>query len=225
MASLAASGTATAAFPNFSDCPTASGSIYCINVASTSGSMTIKGFTVPIHDSLEIRGGLASPDGSSVVFQAPRGTSGVFARPIQVPGGLLGIDFPIPGNAVTATAKLAGPPSALRVDLNTFTLAMPMKLALTNPILGSGCQIGSDRNPANVVLTIRRIGHADFVDGALIFTGNTNGDSTFAIPGATGCGINLGLINSLVNLKLGLPSSSGNNDLTVNNNFALKSVG
>jgi hypothetical protein len=228
------SGTAAAAFPNFSDCPR--GSLVCVNIASRSGSMEIKGFRVPIGDSLEIRGGLSSPDGTSLVFAGPTGTSGFFAKPIQVPGGLLGIDFPIPGNAVTATARLAGPPSSLRIDVNTFTLQMPMKLELTNPIIGPGCQIGSNSNPANVTAIVGttnppapntpisgRIGTIAFVDGALRATGNVNVDNSFAIPGATNCGIGLGLINALVNAKLGLPSAGGNNALIIANDAAIHS--
>lgn len=216
-------GTAQAAFPNYSGCP--SGSIYCVNVQSVSGFMDIKGFRVPIGNSLEIRGGLISPDGSTTTFVAPRGTSGVFARPIQVPGGILGINFPLPGNAVTATAELAGAPSTLRIDLNDFSVSMPMKLKLSNPLIGPGCSIGSNSSPAYVRLALTRLGEGAFTpENGLTFVGNNNTDATFAIPGATGCGINLGLINSLINAKLKLPSSSGNNTLSIDNNFGFRSV-
>lgn len=229
---MAGSGTAAAAFPNISDCPT--GSLYCIDVQSRTGFMDIKGFRVPIGESLEIRGGLASPDGSTTTFVAPRGTSGVFARPIQVPGGILGINFPLPGNAVTATAALAGPPSSLRVGLDDFSLTMPMKLELTNPLIGPFCQIGSNSRPANVRLVVGltnppgpnrpiqgRLGEPEFpAGGGLILRGNLHVDNSFAIPGATGCGINLGLINSLINAKLKLPSAAGNNTLSIGNDFA-----
>ncbi|CAM5525437.1 Secreted protein OS=Streptomyces tendae OX=1932 GN=GUR47_10325 PE=4 SV=1 [Streptomyces tendae] len=47
-------------------------------------------------------------------------------------------------------------------------------------------------------------------------TGATQNDSTFAVPGATGCGLNVGLINAAVNAKTGLPSAAGNNSLTLN---------
>lgn len=233
---LMGSGTAAAAFPDFSDCPrTAAGIIGCFDSQSRSGSLTIKGFTVPIGESFELRGALvddASRAGGAR-FIPPTGKTGIFAKPIQVPGGLLGINFPLPGNAVTATAKLAGPPSGIEVDLSTFTVKLPLKLALTNPIIGPGCQIGSDSSPVRVTLIVGttnppapnrpitgRIGTV--TTGTYIgFIGNTHVDNAFSIPGASNCGIGLGLINSLVNLKLGLPSSGGNNTMIVTNDIGL----
>jgi hypothetical protein len=111
-----------------------------------------------------------------------------------------------------------------------------MKLELSNPIIGPWCQIGSDRSPANVRLIIGTtnppapnraisggLGAPTFpAGGGLILTGNTNVDNSFAIPSATGCGINLGLINALINAKLRLPSAAGNNALVVVNNFGFK---
>ncbi|NED02643.1 hypothetical protein G3I55_13385, partial [Streptomyces sp. SID6648] len=47
-------------------------------------------------------------------------------------------------------------------------------------------------------------------------TGATQNDGTFAVPAATGCGLNVGLINAAVNAKTGLPSAAGNNSLTLN---------
>jgi hypothetical protein len=36
-------------------------------------------------------------------------------------------------------------------------------------------------------------------------------------PAASGCGLNIGLINAAVNAKTGLPSAAGNNSLTLEN--------
>src|SRR6185312_16529866 len=59
MAWLVAGGVAQATFPNFSDCPVArSETTGCVDIQSVSGSLEIKGFTVPLGESLEIRGGL-----------------------------------------------------------------------------------------------------------------------------------------------------------------------
>jgi len=233
---LMGSGTAAAAFPDFSDCPrSAANLIGCFDSQSRSGSLTIKGFAVPIGTSFELRGALvfdASRAGGAR-FIPPTGKTGIFAKPIQVPGGLLGIDFPIPGNAVTATAKLAGSPSGIEVDLDTFTVKLPLKLALTNPIIGPGCQIGSDSTPVRVNLIVGttappapnrpisgRLGTIS--TGSYVgFTGNVHVDNSFSIPGASGCGIGLGLINSIVNLKLGLPSTGGNNTMIVGNDIAV----
>jgi hypothetical protein len=235
---LALSGSAAAIIPNFSDCPRSNPDfVACLDVQSTSGSMDIKGFTVPIGTSFELRGAIiadpAEPSGTR--FIPPTGKTGIFAKPIQVPGGLLGIDFPIPGNAVTATVKLAGPTSGIKVDPGTLTVVTPVKLALTNPIIGPGCQIGSDSSPIRLVLIVGttappppngpisgRVGTFDYSNPSYIgIIGNTNVNNSFAIPGASGCGIGLGLINALVNTKLKLPSAAGNNTLIVDNDVFL----
>jgi hypothetical protein len=237
-ATLAASGSATAAFPDFSGCPTGSDVIACVDVQSRSGSMDIKGFTVPLGDSLRIRGGIVgTSDPELGAMRAPT-NGGVFvARPVNVPGGLLGIDFPIPGNAVTATAKLAGPASSLRINPTQLRLKLPMKLKLDNPILGLFCTIGTDSSPANVDLIIGttnppapnrpisgRAGRLSFdpATGTLILADNLNVDNAFSIPGASSCGLGLGLVNTVINAKLKLPSAGGNNTLMVGSDAALR---
>lgn len=232
------SGSAAAVFPDFAGCqrsvPDVAG---CLNVQSRTGSLTIKGFAVPIGTSFQLRGTLAYDSSTSTGyrFYPPTGTTGVFAKPVQVPGGLLGIDFPIPGNAVTATAKLAGPVSGITVDPGTLQVRIPTKLALTNPIIGPGCQIGSDGNPIRLNLITGttsppapnrpitgRIGTYEFTSPAyIVIRGNTNVDNSFAVPGASGCGIGLGLINALVNAKLRLPSAAGNNTIIIDNDVAI----
>src|SRR5262249_26513632 len=121
------------------------------DIQSRSGSLTIKGFTVPLGESLEIRGGLRFSE-TGAEFIPPAGTNGFFARSIRVPGGLLGIDFPIPGNTVLATPQLVGPASNIRVV--GVDVAMPVKLKLSNPLLGPNCSIGTDRNPVHLDLII-----------------------------------------------------------------------
>ncbi|GAA1253511.1 hypothetical protein GCM10009646_46530 [Streptomyces aureus] len=49
----------------------------------------------------------------------------------------------------------------------------------------------------------------------IALTGSTQGDSGFAVPGASGCGL-LGLIDLAVNAKTGLPSAAGHNSVTLN---------
>lgn len=234
-ACLLGSASAQAVFPNFSDCPRGTAIIACIDIQSRTGSMTIKSTTVPLGESLMIRGALRELGPGQTEFVPPSGTNGFFARPVQVPGGLLGIDFPIPGNAVTATAELAGPASALRINPGDFSINLPMKLKLENPILGPWCHIGSNSNPANVNLIIgttnppppnRPISGAfgsSRIDGnVLTVNGIKNVDNAFSIPGASSCGIGLGLVNGVINLKLGLPSSAGNNTLIVQSDLALQ---
>lgn len=236
---LALAGTAMGAFPNFSDCPTSNPDVNgCIDIQSRTGSLEIKGFTVPLGDSLEIRGGATTAEGTGT-FIPPAGTNGFFSQPVQIPGGILGIDWPIPGNAVTGLAQLAGAASDIRLFLGfeVSTVRIPVKVKLSNPILGSDCYIGTNRNPVQVSLTTgttnppapnRPIrgsqGRISFEEGALIFRETVSVDNAFSIPGATGCGL-LGVLNPIVNLKLGLPSAGGNNTMIVENDVAVRGLG
>ncbi len=237
MAWLVAGGAAQAAFPNFSDCPRSNPAVRgCIDIQSVSGSLEIKGFTVPLYDSLEIRGGIDNtvrPNG----FYPPVGTNGFFSRPVRIPGGILGLELPIPGNMVTGTAQLAGSASSIRmnIEFGTTTVSLPAKIKLDNPLLGSNCYIGTNSSPARINLTTGttsppapnrpisgRLGElSGNEEGALILSDNVVVDNSFSIPGASGCGL-LGIFNPIVNLKLGLPSSGGHNAMIVHNNVALR---
>ena len=235
---LATAGVALAAFPNFSDCPRSNPAIAaCVDIQSVTGSLEIKGFTVPLGTSFEIRGGLVPSEGRSTLA-APTGTTGIFAKPVRIPGGILGIEYPIPGNAVTATAQLAGTPSQVVFELGipVSIVTVPVKLKLDNPILGSNCYIGSNSNPVRLVLTTGttspplpnrpisgNIGTPAFTETLFTLTGAVSVDNSFAVPGATGCGLGLGLVNAIINAKLRLPSAAGNNTMIVTNNAAIGS--
>lgn len=236
--SLSVAGTALAVFPNFSDCPrTAPGVIACVDIQNTSANMNIKGFNVPLGDSLEIRGAL-TPFSDGIRFVPPTGTNGFFARAVPVPGGLLGIDW-IPGNRVMAITELAGPASSIRINPVAGTISLPIKVRLVNVLLGMNCHIGTNTNPVvlnlitgttsppppNMPIT-GRLGtfsfSSDEIGTILTATGNHNVENSYAVPGATSCGLGLGLVNSLVNAKLKLPSAAGNNSIEVFNNLALR---
>lgn len=236
-ASACLAGSAAAAFPDYSGCPTSNTLVRgCVDIQNTSGTMTIKGTAVPLGDSLQIKGGVTSADDGNR-FVPPAGTTGVFARPVAVPGGLLGIDFPIPGNSVYVVAELAGSPSAVRLDLFNVGVALPLKLRLYNVLLGMNCHIGSNTNPISLNLITGttsppapnrpisgRVGTISPQPDGFQFLGNTNVDNSFSVPASSSCGVGLGFINALVDLKMGLPSAAGNNSLVVNNNVGLRIV-
>lgn len=222
--------------PPFQNCPGhASPAIdLCLNVQSTSGSLAIKDFSVNLGSSIRIEGGLRQNPDSSVTFVPPSNGSGngFKAQPIPVPGGLLGIDLPIGLNMVNATAEKAG---TIQVDPNTLSLVTPVKLHLTNPLLGPNCYIGSSSHPITLDLTTQttsppapntpisgHIGDFSFIPpGTNVFTNNLNVDNAFSVPGASGCLLGLGLVNTVVNLKLGLPSAAGRNTAIVHNDVSL----
>jgi hypothetical protein len=129
-------------------------------------------------------------------------------------------------NQVTATIESAGNPSnfSLAAGLSSGLpiLTLPVKIQLKNPLLGPHCSIGSTASP--IVLHPENVTtpnvQAEAFDangtpdpaGVLltIFSlGGTQGDTTFSVPGATGCGP-AGLADALINHNESLPAASGN---------------
>jgi hypothetical protein len=222
---LSLSAVASAAFPDYTGCDRSTPNFQsCVDIQSVSGVLDIKGFEVPLGESLEIRGALREDGAGGSAFVPATGTNGFFADPVEVPGGLLGIDW-IPGNRVLAITELAGSPSDIRLNASTFTIALPVKVRLVNIFIGMNCHIGTNSNPVTLNLVPRAAGRIIVPTfGEIHVLGQVNGDDSFAVPGASSCGLGLGLINSLVNLRLGLPSSSGENSIEVTNNIALKAL-
>ncbi|HLH14926.1 MAG TPA: hypothetical protein VKV16_09070 [Solirubrobacteraceae bacterium] len=131
---------------------------------------------------------------------------------------------------VNATLELAAPASSIGINepaLETGTgvaLSLPVKVKLENTLLGNECYIGSNSNPIKLELTSGTSGTlkgkvGEFEDRAegriLVIKHNTLVDSGFAAPKATGCGP-LGLLDGIVDSKLGLPASTS--DTAVLNN-------
>ena len=153
--------------------------------------------------------------------------------------GLTGMLAPLskpldPINQVTSSIELAGSVKASTVvdptanqaffcltgPLNgcfgvpntSSVLKVPIKVHLHNALLGPNCYIGSNANP--IVLNLDEIPTSQPVQSAAgsatIVSGVEVADETFAVPGASGCGL-LGSLDLALNLKVGLPSPSGRN--------------
>lgn len=131
---------------------------------------------------------------------------------------------------VTATAELVATPTISRVNLlfqEGVALSLPVRIHLSNTFLGKECYIGSKSAPVTFQLTTGTtspekpnkpitgaVGKLEFKDEfqLVIIEGNKLVDNAYAVPSATGCGGLLSvLVNPAVNLKLGLPSTDGNN--------------
>ncbi|CAM5550461.1 hypothetical protein [Streptomyces pilosus] len=136
-------------------------------------------------------------------------------------------------NRITATVESVGAPYAFDQTAGILTdlpiVALPVRIHLENPLLGGKCYIGTAANP--ILLRPENRNYPEFGmsffsgDGTpdeagemsrINLTGATQNDSVFSVPAATGCGLDVGLINAAVNAKTGLPSASGNNSLTLN---------
>jgi hypothetical protein len=108
-------------------------------------------------------------------------------------------------------------------------LTLPVRVHLSNPLLGSSCYIGSEAHPVQLKLTDGTTSpplpnkpikgkfgtfvaeeEGEFVVAAI--KENTLVDNSFSAPTVEGCGgIFSFLINPIVNSKIGLPSAAGHN--------------
>jgi hypothetical protein len=100
---------------------------------------------------------------------------------------------------VTATIQLAAPSSAIGVNTQNLIeakgigLSLPVKLKLSNALLGESCYIGSSAHPIVINLTTGltgKPGHAKFKDqyNLATLTDESLLSTSFAVPRAAGCG-------------------------------------
>jgi len=232
----AAASTAAAApdpAPSFSRCPTGNPDVVsCFVIQSTGGFLKLNTTNVPLGDSIKIEGGISQDANFNATVVPPTSGSALTAKPIKVPGGLLGIPLPFGADDVYATARLAGTPV---LNLDTFSLKLPIYIDLDNPLIGPNCKIGSASKPIvldTITGTTNGTPPVSGRQGDIVFPtptvteiqNNVTVDNTFSVPKAQDCGYLGGaLINPLVNLKVGLPSASGKNATSVTSNIFLKS--
>jgi hypothetical protein len=242
----------TGEWARFDNCPsTQEGVVKCIQAITTGGEVVIGNKTVPIVNPVTLQGGLTKPTKNVRSMVAATNGETLTKTPQPVPGGLAGlinckeIDnflvrigceavFENGLTGLNATLELAGPASAVKVnELNLAVesgtaLEMPVKVHLENPLLGSGCYIGSSSSPLTWKLTtgetsppegitpIRGFGgSAEFLEEEelLRINGSELVDNTWSAPAATGCGgpiVEL-LLDPIVNGAVGLPSAAGHN--------------
>jgi hypothetical protein len=202
----------------------------CMRTETNSGHIQIGKTDTPINKQIVLTGGLDATN-NNLVFSSQ---GGLFAPPLNVPGGLTGLtglsEFIINlitfgANQVQAQAILVGTPHVTLTDNTDLTL--PVRVKLINPFLTSTCSIGSAGSPLNLTLTtgttapplpnkpisgVANEAVADTLPGTLISKGNVFVDNAFSAPTASGCDLlGFGLINALVNARVGLPAAAGTN--------------
>ncbi|SCF70999.1 hypothetical protein [Streptomyces sp. Ncost-T10-10d] len=217
----------------------------CVSSHSASGSIKLGNTVVPVGAS-DLQIGVVTHPGGGATVVSPQGGA-LIADSAQIPGGLLGLmcpsDIPvITGicnqltdnslNRVTATIESVNNPSGFQLLAGTTTgkpiITLPVRIHLENPFLGNSCYIGSASDPillrpenlTRPTVSTQKFAGDGTTDatgpmGRISLVGATQNDTTYAVPAAGGCG--LGLLNWAVNLKTGLPSASGNNNVVLNN--------
>ena len=224
----------------------------CVAGDARTGSIKIGNITTKITHPVVAQFGIWDPPNATPsqftggILPPPAGLSAqLVSSPELVPGGLLkALGCPSSHPAVErlcqeamrrggkylrvfATAKSAGP--ITNFQLTTWT--QPLKFKLINPLLGSYCYIGSNDNPVVVnpsltgTLVIEKDPNPKLhpKTAVLVVTKATATDTTFTVPGVTGCGpggsANIA-VDEAIDASAGLPSASGNS-LTLNGNFYL----
>ncbi|MFC8790900.1 hypothetical protein [Streptomyces cinereoruber] len=219
----------------------------CVVSFSLSGSIKLGKTTVPTGKTNLQMGVVQNADGTSTVVAPPAGAliADSATVPGGLLGLMCPSDIPFITsickqlsdgklNKITATMESVGSPSDFDQIAGVLTdqpiVTLPVRIRLENPFLGGNCYIGTKEKP--ILLRPRNFTAPEFglerfgTDGTpneegdisrINLLGSTQGDNTFAVPGASGCGLGLlGLIDGAVNLKTGLPSPAGKNSLVLN---------
>ena len=240
----------------FADCPLDNPQTQvCIFAQTESGELAIGSRTIPLARTMTLQGGvhedeatgkqefISSENGEALsrTPQVIRGTPFTVAAPKSLPMFVQEIfdEFINQKESdLTATTELAGPASSIGIDTQDLIeakgigLSLPVKVKLSNPLLGESCYIGSDANPISIPLTTGSVklasshkaatgkpGHAQFKDEYNLVTIKEDSllNDSFTAPRAGGCGGILSfLIDPAVNAELGLPLAAGHNEAILN---------
>ncbi|MGN6665277.1 MAG: hypothetical protein ACTHK6_13895 [Solirubrobacterales bacterium] len=249
---VAAPHSPTGEYARFNDCKLSNPNVdVCIVAESSGGFFTMGAKTVPVKKPVVLQGGIESHENlfGPLTYVGAEDGNNLTKVPQPVPGGLLGVTAPTwwplflqnlfnetinnGFTGVNATVELAGPPST--VHLSAFNLAfatgialaMPVKVHLENPFLGSSCYIGSNSNPIQLNMTTGTTSPPPPNTPMTGFPGELEGreegqiiaisknklvDNSFATPGANGCGgLFSFLVDPFVNSIVGVPSPAGTN--------------
>ncbi len=242
----------TGDYAPFADCPLSSPATdVCIFAQTDSGELTIGRKAIPIVRAITLQGGVHEDQASGrQTFIEARDGNTFTKTPQVIPGGVFEIAAPssLPGFVqgifnefvnreaanLTATTEFAAPASAVGVNIQNLVeakgigISLPLKIKLSNPLLGEGCYIGSNADPIAIPLTTGSIapstrhkpiegkpGHAKFKDEYNLVTIKEDSliNDSFPAPRATGCGGMLAfLVGPAINAELGLPVAAGGNE-------------
>jgi hypothetical protein len=246
----------------FAECPLnnrATG--ICIFAQTESGKLIIGRKAIPITKTITLQGGVHQGEktGKQKFIGALKDET-LSVAPQVIPGGLAYVIAPeflsrtlrkrfyeLIGRGtgqVTATIALAAPVSEIGVSTQNLIeakgvgLSLPVKLRLSNPLLGESCYIGSNAHPIVIDLstgTTRsslshkqltgKPGHAKFKDEYNLVTLAEESlvSDSFAAPRAEGCGGVSGAggahsshLDSAIDAELGLPIARGDSEALLN---------
>lgn len=239
-------------YARFADCPLSNPATdLCISAQTEGGELTIGRKAIPISKEMTLQGGVHEDQASGGQTFIGAEDGNTFSKiPQIIPGGVFEIAAPrsLPrfvqgifdefvdreATKLMATTEFAAPASAVGVNTQNLVeakgvgISLPVKIKLSNPLLGEDCYIGSDANPIAIPLTTGSIGpsalhrpvkgkpgHAHFKDDYNLVTIKEDAliNDSFPAPRAQGCGGMLAfLAGPAINAQLGLPVAAGGNE-------------
>lgn len=233
----------------FAECPLSNPATdICIFAQTESGKLIIGHKAIPITKTITLQGGVHQNEVTGKQkFIGALNDKTLSVAPQIIPGGLKEIIGRGTGQ-VTATIALAAPAGALGVSTQNLVeakgvgLSLPVKLRLSNPLLGGSCYIGSNAHPIVIDLSTGatrpspshklltgKPGHAKFKDQYNLVTlvDESLVSDSFAAPRAEGCGRVSGSggthssqldsqLDSAIDAGLGLPIARGDSEARLN---------
>jgi hypothetical protein len=249
---VAANHHPTGDYAPFDDCPLSNPATdVCIFAQTEGGKLTIGRKAIPITQKMTLQGGIHADEAAGTQeFIGAEGGDTFSKAPQIVPGGPFAIKAPksLPkfvreifdefidrgAQDLTATTEFASPASAVGINTQDLVeakgrgMSLPVKVKLSNPLLGESCYIGSNADPIAIPLTTGSIpasslhksiagkpGHAQFKDEYNLVTIKEDSlvNDSFPAPRAKGCGGMLAfLVEPAINAELGLPVAAGGNE-------------
>ena len=216
----------------------------CIKYVFESGHLKLGSKSIQVTNPIVLRGAYQQSTGN-FLFNSE---GGIVPVRQAVTGGLIGVtglswlDEAVENSSALklyASVELAGNPGSVFEP----NLALPIKVHLENPLLGSSCYIGSNSDPISLDLTTgatappapnspitgKSTGELEAESGREVLTakGGTHVDNAFAVPGANGCQLTVGgfhiSLDNLVDASMGLPSAAGHSEAVLNYSFSVAS--
>ncbi|GAB3664966.1 hypothetical protein GCM10027589_29290 [Actinocorallia lasiicapitis] len=137
------------------------------------------------------------------------GLGGGSAAQAVTAAGSPGFEFEVPVvGTINVSIDQAGPMGGTGL----IPERIPLKIHLSHWLLGGNCYIGTDADPLVIKPVIARP-RVELLNWTPVVRADVS-DTTFAVPGASGCGLGVGLMDAIVNSAAGTPSASGNNSIT-----------
>jgi hypothetical protein len=222
-------------YEDFAGCPSPAETdavAFCTKLTFTGGHITLGSREVPVANPFDLHGATEQITGNWL----QNSEGGITPVRQPVPGGLIGLtgfkwldELSEEALKLFATVELAGQPGSLQ----EVPFTVPVKIHLENPLLGKGCYVGSDEAPIQLGLTLGTTSPPppnEPITGeapgpllpeaerpeVLTQSGGIFVDNSYAVPGASGCELEVGSymvpINKVIDSAYGLPAAAGTNE-------------